>query len=473
MLRAEFPFHVERQPQRLLAWLLDEALLGFLAILATALTLFPMLFAVGPAVSSAIDSAQWCIIGWFAVEYGFALAVSRDRLAFLRSPWRLLDLATILIPLASLLPSVSRALLSSPVLRLVRLIRIVTFGVRASGIVVRDQRRALAATATAGPAQVLRVAGPAAAAPTPASWDEALQWLRAPAPGGWFHIASANADELRQIGEAAGLPAGFLETNLVGTSYPHFAGGRDCAALFAWMPELDASGRTDRHAVLFVAWADRVLSLSRRATPLVERRDTLAAADETDARRPFAVRTLAGELDRVLLRNESLVAGFEQELRALEDVPVRESQPAFFERTFRLKKELSAAQSDLWRLKNVLADLGERRTRLPGAGEADAEPFGRLAARAAYLYETVLNIREEALSVIELHLNVVSFDMNRVMRVLAVVSVLGLIPAVIGGLFGMNLADNPWPFTLPQVAFAIGFGMLVGLYLFFVKGWLR
>ena len=34
------------------------------------------------------------------------------------------------------------------------------------------------------------------------------------------------------------------------------------------------------------------------------------------------------------------------------------------------------------------------------------------------------------------------------------VSVLGLIPAVIGGLFGMNLIDNPWPITLPQVAWA-------------------
>ena len=26
---------------------------------------------------------------------------------------------------------------------------------------------------------------------------------------------------------------------------------------------------------------------------------------------------------------------------------------------------------------------------------------------------------------------------------------------------------------LPQVAFVIGFGMIVGLYFFFVKGWLR
>jgi Mg2+ and Co2+ transporter CorA len=243
--------------------------------------------------------------------------------------------------------------------------------------------------------------------------------------------------------------------------------------VFLWSPEFDAAaGRVDRHAMLLVAWERGLLSLSRRPTALVPRTAPVTAAAQVEPA-TFPVQMILAETGRVLRGNEAIVARFEQELHALEDVPVRESRPVFFERTFRLKKELSAAQSDLWRLRSVLADLAERRLALPGMSEHDAEAFGRLSATAVYLYETVVNIREEALSVIELHLNVVSFDMNRVMRVLAVVSVLGLIPAVIGGLFGMNLVDNPWPFTLPQVAFVICFGMLIGLYLFFVKGWLR
>jgi Mg2+ and Co2+ transporter CorA len=70
-------------------------------------------------------------------------------------------------------------------------------------------------------------------------------------------------------------------------------------------------------------------------------------------------------------------------------------------------------------------------------------------------------------------LNVVSFEMNRVMRLLAVVSVLGLIPAVIAGLLGINVIDSPWAVTLPQVSFVVLFGMVLGLYFFVVKGWLR
>jgi hypothetical protein len=47
-----------------------------------------------------------------------------------------------------------------------------------------------------------------------------------------------------------------------------------------------------------------------------------------------------------------------------------------------------------------------------------------------------------------------------------------LIPAVVGGLLGMNLVDNPRPFTLPQVTFAVCTGMVTRPYFFVVKGWL-
>ena len=44
---------------------------------------------------------------------------------------------------------------------------------------------------------------------------------------------------------------------------------------------------------------------------------------------------------------------------------------------------------------------------------------------------------------------------------------------IIGGLLGMNLIDTPWMLTLPQVAFGVFFAMVIGLYFFLIKGWLR
>jgi Mg2+ and Co2+ transporter CorA len=473
MLRSEFRFSTERGPQRALAVLLGESFLGFLAIVAVALTLFPMLFRVKPGVNAGIDTVQWIIIGWFAVEFVLAFASSRAKLAFLRSPWRWLDLATILIPLASLLPTVSHALLSSPVLRLIRLGRLVTLGVRVSGIAVRHTTRRPTDNWVVGPAQVFLMADAPEFSPAAASWEELLGWLKRPGQE-WFHVSNPSREQLAQIAAVAGLPAGFLEGHLLGTNYPHVAPARNFTGIFLWMPEQDASGQVQRHGVLFVLSAQSLLSLARGPTKAIEKitAPLVAAAEEGADETPFPVRLLGHVLERVIQQNEVLVGGFEQELRALEDIPIRDSSPAFFERTFRTKKELSATQADLWRLKGVLTELADGRG-LPAKSEAAHEIFRRLANSAEYLYETVVNIRDEVLAVMELHLNIVSFDMNRVMRVLAVVSVLGLIPAVIGGLFGMNLIDNPWPFTLPQVAFSICFGMVLCLYFFFVKGWLR
>jgi Mg2+ and Co2+ transporter CorA len=54
-----------------------------------------------------------------------------------------------------------------------------------------------------------------------------------------------------------------------------------------------------------------------------------------------------------------------------------------------------------------------------------------------------------------------------------VVSFLGLIPSVVGGLLGMNVDGNPWSVTLGQVSFGIAMAMAVALYVFAIKGWLK
>ncbi len=70
-------------------------------------------------------------------------------------------------------------------------------------------------------------------------------------------------------------------------------------------------------------------------------------------------------------------------------------------------------------------------------------------------------------------MSVISFEMNKFMKLLAIVGFLGLISSVAGGLLGMNVTGNPWSVTLGQVAFGIAMGMAISLYVFPIKGWLR
>ena len=465
MLRSELPFTTDTGPGRALAVALGEPFLGFLAIVALGLTLFPMLFAVTPALDAAIEAAQWAIIAWFSVELVVAFASAPDKRQFIANPWRWLDLATVLLALGSLLPSAAATLRSAPILRLARIGRLVSYGVRASSLPARRRAVATAAATLHGPAQVKRLVEVPHPVAEPAGLDELWRWLAAPDEQ-WFHVAVSGPEDLQRVGAAAGLPAGFLEQHLLGTNYPHWAPAGARTGLFVWLPEIDATGHLDRFAILLVPTGRGLLSLSRRALPNVI---AVSSASVDGDERSFTERMIGRVLERVVRDYQHLAGRCEDRLRELEDVPVHESRPNFFELTFRMKKQLSAAQSDLWRLKRIADDLVARR----GAGAAAVAVYAHFESDIDYLYDTMINIREGVLSVIDLHLNVVSFEMNRVMRVLAVVSALGLIPAIIGGLLGMNLIDTPWMLTLPQVAFGVFFAMVIGLYFFLIKGWLR
>ena len=130
-------------------------------------------------------------------------------------------------------------------------------------------------------------------------------------------------------------------------------------------------------------------------------------------------------------------------------------------------------RSSLKHLRNVARDLSRGQLTVATTEFADWDAFRFLADDAGDLYGSVEDLRDSLQALVDLRLNVSSFQMNRVMRVLALLTALALIPATAGGLLGMNLQDTPWPGTLAQVSFGVAVGMALSLYLFVVKGWLR
>jgi Mg2+ and Co2+ transporter CorA len=452
---------------RCAARVLSEPLMGFLAIVALALALTPLLWDLPPAGDLAIDGAEWAIVALFAVEYVVHFAVAENRRRYALDPMRLLDLATVLLPLASILPQVSDAFRSSPVLRLVRLVRALVLGARAGGVLARERAPEVRGPEPA-PLTVARL-GPGWS-PEPATWLDVAQ----AAPGTWLHVAGAEAVQIDDLARATGVPRDAVAAALGPTSYPRIEVAGDQAVVCVWLP-LPRAGRPlqiDRVSVLLSVMADRVVSASRAGSDLTRLvADALPSLGVPDA--PFPARVAYAVLKLMLRRNEVAAGLIEGRLRELEEAPAREAPSDFFERTFELKRELSEMRADLWRLRGILAGLAGGRVRIPGQAPEHATFLQQLDDECDYWYGTVENLRGALLSVIELHINVASYDMNRVMKLLAVISVLGLVPAVVGGLLGMNLAGNPWAASLGQVTFGVGMAMLLCLYVFVVRGWLR
>ena len=447
-----------------IATLLNEAVMGFLALAALGVGLAPLLFPLSEGVEQVFDAVEWAIVALFAIEYVANFMLAPDRRAFALQPWRLLDAAIILTPLLSLLPAISDAVRSTPALRVLRLLRALLFG----PLVGHGLPRAAAPAARAAPQGEPQVTllRPGDGSPSGRRWDELLRWAEAPA-GEWLHASNLTPGRLAEVAAAAGIPHVLIEAALHESSYPRIEAGARWSALTLSLPS--ATEVTHRDPILLLVSEDGLLSLAPHPLDLQRAPRVLPGAGAVPWGPSCALRVIG----LVLARDEALAGNLESTVRRLEQVPASSSPQSFFEETFRLKRVLSTAKGDLWRLHGLLEMISDGRRRLPGLEPEQRQAVAQLAEEADYLYETIDEIREAVLSLIELHIDVAAHDTTRFMRLLAIVSTLALIPALAGGLLGMNLVDAPWTVTLGQVAFGTLILMFGVLYAFMAKGWLR
>ena len=280
----------------------------------------------------------------------------------------------------------------------------------------------------------------------------------------WLHASNLSPERLMEIASAAEVPHVMIEAALQESSYPRIESGQRWTALTVSLPSTGDVSR--RNHVLMLVSANSVLSLV--ANPL----DFPLSPVESGIL-PWGPRCALHIIRLALARDEEVAGQMERTVRQLEELPAIESSDSFFKQTFRLKRVLSTAKSDLWRLRGLLEMLADGRRFLPGLVPDQRGSVAPLVEEADYLYETVDNIREAVLSLIELHIDLAAHSTNRFVRLLMIVSTLALIPAVLGGLLGMNLVEAPWSVTLAQVAFGALVLTLGVLYIFLAKGWLR
>jgi Mg2+ and Co2+ transporter CorA len=320
--------------------------------------------------------------------------------------------------------------------------------------------------------------------PEDASWSDLLAHIGERTQEVWFHASGLDATHVEEIARRAGIAPTFLAQTLEETAYPRVEVYHRFSALFVWFPRIGGaeSAMVERNGVLLLATDHGVLSVAQRAMGL----HAEVAASMKDMALPpgtFARRTMLALLKHVLRRYEAVAGELERHARALERVPSNQNRSTFLERSFHLQRQVAEVRSDLWRLKGILEAIADRRLPFHGittgarGADEDEQAVGEflrvLVDEASYVYDTTSNAREALLARIDLHINVSSFELNQVMRVLAVISGLGLVPSAVGGMLGMNIFGNPWPVTLAEVSFGVSTTMVLALYVFIVKGWLR
>ncbi len=454
------------------AHILNDATMGFLALAAVTLAAQPFFFAIGPDVNALLIDAEWVIVGIFAVEYLANLALAADKKAHVLSAWRLLDLATVVLPFVALLPHVSGELVSAPALRLLRLLRAAVFTARAGTEMISERKRRV--ERALGPMQVSFLREGAGSGSPGASWDDVLRRVAEP-DGAWYHASGLDSGRFERAACAAGLPPGLLEKLLKKARYTRWHSTGPYTSLFTWFPRARDGERLDveRSGTLLLVGEKGLFTLSQDAADLQDAVVEALPRLQPPADLPYPVRLTYAYLRLLLEANSDIVHRLEEEIHLLEDEPARENRQVFFAKVFHVEREISAAKYDLARLKTVLATMGQTQRAFKGLTQSHQELLGSLTEEVSHLHDALVHSRESLHSLIGMHINVASFEMNKVMRVLAIVSVLGMIPAVFFGILSLNLEGVPKAWSLGQVLFGMSTGTLMCLYVFHVKGWLR
>jgi Mg2+ and Co2+ transporter CorA len=455
---------------------LNDNLLGFLALLSLFVALAPSAFTFNAQGEALLGVVELLILGVFAIEYFSALMASENRQKFVLNPWRILDALIVLAGFLALMPPVHDLFRNSPVLRLVRFARLALFGTRTGSAMVGASLRPGSLQVKSGhhfEAYALKIT------PEPAfdscSWDEVLERVDSHHED-WLVLSSLDDEKIRRIADALAVPEASLTTRFHDAPFPRIERMENYTTIFIWYPALPTIvvGETPtitRTAVLLVASAQNVVTLTRDSTDLpnaIPRR-----LSEMEAGMPVLVRTTAAFLKAVVRRYARISDALESALLRIEAQQSQLKDQAFLDETFRLRAEISRVRGSLKHLTLVIRQLADRPVAIQGFELGPRPAFTALADDAETLYDSVDDQLDNLGALVDLRLNISSFQMNKVMRLLAILTALTLIPAVTGGLLGMNLSGNPWPPTLLQVTYGLAFGMASCLYVFAVKGWLR
>jgi Mg2+ and Co2+ transporter CorA len=452
-------------------YVFNEDLMTLLAFLIIPTVVLPYVFQFSSVTLFFFDIMNFLIIAAFVAEYVLRLFVAESPRRFVLNPWHILDLAIILLAFAELLPGVTTSAgRASPLLRLLRALRVFT----AAGRSIRVPRHRAVAPVPVPTVSIMTVSMFAEGRVTKCSINEVSCEI-VPGRHRWIDLQNVSEIDLPAISKTFDIPLYLLKSYRAQDTFPRIDYFGSFTSILLDDTKLEQHGpwvrglTIKRQGMIIVCAGTQIVTIHTGQSTLF---DEVAAEGIKDGKR-LAIRVLHEIFKRKVQNGKEIVRTLELNTIPLEETPAGRGPPTFLEDTFALKRETHRFAKVLWHFREILDRLRTRKVALLDVTDDDLARFDVLYDDADYLYETCDDVDDSLASLRELHINTLTFDMTRVMRILAIATVLALIPQTIGGLLGENLVDMPFPITLPEVSLIVISLMLIALYSFYKMGWLR
>jgi Mg2+ and Co2+ transporter CorA len=466
----------------------DDVMIGLVAVLALAVILPVFDHDLSSGMKVILDYVNYIVIGAFIAEYVLKLYVEdKSRISFVTDPLHVLDIFIIIIalldfsPLALSIPIISNSGELSPMLRLLRLLRIPLRGLLALGLAskaktIEDNKKKPDEPA---PDRLLKISTLDEEGNT-RGYSKGTLSLEKDGKPLWVDFQEITKDDLSYIEEITEISGEEIKKKLIEGSFPRIDHIGEIPSILLWDSRIENKSDLTTEIIsprmLVVLKDANIITLTTDRSELFTR---VYQPKDRNNKKISIVEILFSLLQLKINDYGKIVHEIENKISEFERIPIDKTSPEFLHKTFLFKKEIQQVSDNLWHFHQVLDQIITKEDLLNlGINENHRRNINTLHSESKYICRTARNVKESLDSLIELHINTVSYDLNRVMKVIAVITCLAIIPSVIGGLLGVNLVmENGdsigFQLYIPEVVFLVCSLMLLGLYAFYKMGWLR
>lgn len=464
-----------RVPREAVDAILNDRLMAFLSILIIPIILLPLLVSLPTLVQGYLDTADYVVIAFFVVEYVAKLSLAADRRRHFLDPWHLLDLAVVVLSVGSYLPFLGLQRFGSAALlvRLLRLARVVAIGGRTTGRKVQGEEASVAPPAPTRPLSILQVDAQHPSRFDSLSWQE-LELHLPSSSEEWLDLSNVDDEGIARLSKLLELQSHQVRFRQVDELYPHVGQSSRGAMVFLQSGEVryperpeEAFSIANRGLVVIVV-GPKVVTLSPHGLGLPAK--ALARLQGTLSGRSFGLAALLAILEASLEEYRAIFSEIELEAGQIISAPRSKLPRDFLARMYQIQKVALRLSSNLVHFRELLSRMGSGRIRVSGLDDRTKEDFDALSDETSFLGQVADDVTDNLETIINLYINQSSFETNRVLKILAVVATLAIIPAVVGGLLGVN---PPFSSNLLGLFLFIVLSMSFVAYSFAKLGWLR
>jgi len=449
-----------------------------LAVIALSLAIQDVFFGVTDEWFPFVEWAQFGIIVLFLLEWCAALYLAKDRRAYLQDLRIIGGLCIIGICLLAFTPTLAHVVIDRPILKFLRITPALFFGFQATRPLFGSNREPEPARPSENVSfQRMDASAQGEISFTPISEDDFTAWLADPERQGCY---TAIGDHAGMFAGSLTKPQGLASTGVQSatalTSHPRISRLGRTLVFAGSLPTVTESAplQSDVGTIPFAfACTSKSLVLAE-SQPLVglalnhflNEKRLLAGA-------PLQVRIAMALFHIQLARYEEAAERLSVEVRHLMMMQIGRNVDTAYMAAFNLQKTLARLKSDMWRLGRIFDRLEKGNLALPFEEGDHRNLYESLSDTCDYTEEAFSQLHDTATSAIDLRLNLASFQMNRFMGLMAVVTTVAIIPATMSGMLGMNLNSGNFPVSIGNVAFWAVMAIVLVLYFLKTRGWLR